>query len=40
MKSPYPTKAYALNATAKGPGLGTFKPMMNITARKKHARGK
>ena len=34
MKSPYPTKAYALNATAKGPGLGTFKPIMNITARK------
>ena len=40
MKSPYPTKAYALNATAKGPGLGTYKPMMNITARKKNARGK
>ena len=35
MKSPYPTKAYALNATAKGPGLGTFKPM-NIIARKKN----
>jgi hypothetical protein len=34
MKSPYPTAAYALNATAKGPGLGTFKPM-NIIARKK-----
>jgi len=34
MKSPYPTKAYALNATAKGPGLGTFKPM-NIIAKKK-----
>ena len=40
MKSPYPTKAYALNATAKGPGLGTYKPMMNITARKKNARSK
>jgi len=40
MKSPYPTKAYALNATAKGAGLGTYKPMMNITARKKNARGK
>jgi len=37
MKSPYPTAAYALNATAKGPGLGTFKPM-NIIARKKNAR--
>ena len=39
MKSPYPTKAYALNATAKGPGLGTFKPM-NIIARKKNAGSK
>jgi len=39
MKSPYPTKAYALNATAKGPGLGTFKPM-NIIARKKNVRSK
>ena len=34
MKSPYPRPAFALNATAKGPGLGTFKPM-NIIARKK-----
>ena len=33
MKSPYPTAAYALNATAKGPGLGTFKPI-NIISRK------
>ena len=40
MKSPYPTKAYGINATAKGPGLGTYKPMMNITARKKNARSK
>ena len=39
MKSPYPTKAYAMNATAKGPGLGTFKPM-NIIARKKNVRSK
>ena len=39
MKSPYPTAAYALNATAKGPGLGTFKPM-NIIARKKNAGSK
>ena len=43
MKSPRSRPAYALNAkkkkeiksTAKGPGLGTSMPMMNITARKK-----
>jgi len=28
-----------MNATAKGPGLGTFKPM-NIIARKKNVRSK
>ena len=37
MKSPYTRPAFALNATAKGPGLGTYKPM-NIIARKKNAR--
>ena len=44
MKSPFTTRAYALNAkkknkkeTAKGPGLGTYMPM-NIIARKKNAR--
>ena len=41
MKAPHTyRRAYALNATAKGPGLGTFKPMMNITARKKNAGSK
>jgi len=40
MKSPYPTRAYGINATAKGPGLGTYKPMMNISARKKNVRSK
>jgi len=39
MKSPYPTQVYGINATAKGPGLGTYKPM-NIIARKKNARSK
>ena len=39
MKSPYPTKVYGINATAKGPGLGTYKPM-NIIARKKNVRSK
>tara|TARA_B100000085_G_scaffold261730_1_gene266303 strand:- start:2480 stop:3571 length:1092 start_codon:yes stop_codon:yes gene_type:complete len=44
MKSPRSRPAYALNAQKKkkkeaatGPGLNTIKPMMNITARKKHA---
>ena len=37
MKSPYPTQVYGINATAKGPGLGTYKPM-NIIARKKNVR--
>jgi len=27
MKSPEPRPKYALNATAKGPGLGTMNPM-------------
>ena len=40
MKSPYPTQVYGINATAKGPGLGTYKPMMNISARKKNVRSK
>ena len=40
MKSPYPTQVYGINATAKGPGLGTYNPMMNITARKKNAGSK
>jgi len=42
MKSPYSRPAYALNArkkhtkeTAKGPGLQTFKPQMNLVAKKK-----
>ena len=39
MKSPYPTQVYGINATAKGPGLGTYKPM-NIIARKKNVRSK
>ena len=39
MKSPYPTQVYGINATAKGPGLGTYKPM-NLIARKKNARSK
>ena len=30
MKSPEPRPKYALNATAKGPGLGTFSPMMML----------
>ena len=44
MKSPRSRPAYALNArkkhkkeTAKGPGLQTFKPQMNLVARKKNA---
>ena len=44
MKSPYSRPAYALNArkkhkkeTAKGPGLQTFKPQMNLVARNKNA---
>ncbi len=43
MKSPRSRPAYALNAnkkklikgTAKGPGLNTFKPQMNLVAKKK-----
>lgn len=30
MKSPEPRPKYALNATAKGPGLGTMNPMMML----------
>ena len=41
----FPNKRYdvtmpQLTATAKGPGLGTYKPMMNISARKKNVRSK
>ena len=45
MKSPEPRPKFALNANAKGKGLGTFMPM-NILARKimqlkkKHKKGK
>jgi len=42
MKSPFPRPAYALNAQKKkkkeaalGPGLNTYKPQMNLVARKK-----
>ena len=35
MKSPEPRPKFAINANAQGPGLGTFQPMMNITAQKK-----
>jgi len=45
MKSPEPRPKFALNANAKGPGLGTFQPI-NILAKKimqlkkKHKKGK
>ena len=45
MKSPEPRPKFALNANAKGPGLGTFQPV-NILAKKimqlkkKHKKGK
>ena len=35
MKSPEPRPKFAVNASATGPGLGTFQPTMNITAQKK-----
>lgn len=45
MRSPEPRPKFAINANAKGPGLGTFQPI-NLLAkrilklRKKHKEGK